>query len=229
MDGWMGGRAVGGMGNESLLLLLLAACAKPSGGVAQGGRQIDTAGLVGLVDSTMAKGMAREGIPGAAFILVQGGRVVLAKGYGQADVAAGRAWSAERTVFPIASITKLFTATAVMQLADRGLIDLHADVNRYLKSVRVPATYPEPVTTAHLLSHTAGFDELPGRRVRLFAERADAAAPLPGSSLDQDPSPGGDDQLLQLRHGPGRPFGGGRLRDVEFRLPGAAPLPAARR
>ena len=158
------------MRNESLLLLLLAACAKPSGGVAQGGRQIDTAGLVGLVDSTMAKGMAREGIPGAALILVQGGRVVLAKGYGQADVAAGRAWSAERTVFPIASITKLFTATAVMQLADRGLIDLHADVNRYLKSVRVPATYPEPVTTAHLLSHTAGFDELPGRRVRRASE-----------------------------------------------------------
>ena len=132
--------------------------------------QIDSAGLAGLVDSTMAEGMAREGIPGAAFILVQGGRVVLAKGYGQADVAAGQAWNPERTIFPIASITKLFTATAVMQLADRGLIDLQTDVNRYLASVRVPATYPQPVTAAHLLSHTAGFDELPGRRVRRPSE-----------------------------------------------------------
>ena len=118
----------------------------------------------------MAEGMAREGIPGAAFILVQGGRVVLAKGYGEANVAARRAWDPERTIFPIASITKLFTATAVMQLADRGLIDLHADVNRYLDSVRIPATYPQPVTAAHLLSHTAGFDELPGRRVRRASE-----------------------------------------------------------
>jgi CubicO group peptidase (beta-lactamase class C family) len=154
---------------ESLLVLLSLACSHPSSGVAQGGRQIDSAGLARLVDSAMAAGMAPEGIPGAAFILVQDGRVVLAKGYGQADVAAGRAWD-ERTIFPIASITKLFTATAVMQLADRGLVDLHADVNRYLKSVRVPATYPEPVTAAHLLSHTAGFDELPGRRVRRASE-----------------------------------------------------------
>jgi CubicO group peptidase (beta-lactamase class C family) len=42
-----------------------------------------------------------------------------------------------------------------MQLADRGLIDLSADVNSYLTSVRVPATYPQPITAAHLLSHTA--------------------------------------------------------------------------
>ena len=113
----------------------------------------------------MTRGMARESIPGAAFILVQDGRVVLAQGYGHADVAAGRAWNPETTVFPIASITKVFTATAAMQLVDRGFIDLNADVNRYLRSVRVPPTYPEPVTAAHLLSHTAGFDELPGRRV----------------------------------------------------------------
>jgi CubicO group peptidase (beta-lactamase class C family) len=132
--------------------------------------QIDSAGLVRLVDSAMAAGMAAEGISGAAFILVQGGRVVLAKGYGQADVAAGRAWDPERTIFPIASITKLFTATAVMQLADRGLIDLNADVNRYLRSVRVAANYSQPVTAAQLLSHTAGFDELPGRRVRSASE-----------------------------------------------------------
>ena len=114
----------------------------------------------------MAEGMARENIPGGAFILVRRGRVVLAKGYGKADLASGRAWDPSRTVFPIASISKLFTATAVMQLADRGLIDLNTDVNRYLESVRVPATYRQPITAAHLLSHTAGLDELPGRRVR---------------------------------------------------------------
>jgi CubicO group peptidase (beta-lactamase class C family) len=48
---------------------------------------------------------------------------------------------------------------------DRGQVDLHADVNRYLRRLQVPTTYPEPVTLAHLLTHTAGFDELPGVRL----------------------------------------------------------------
>jgi CubicO group peptidase (beta-lactamase class C family) len=112
----------------------------------------------------MAEGMARESIPGAGFILVKDGRTILAKGFGHADVDPRRAWSPEQTIFPIASITKVFTATAVMQLVDQGKIQLEMDVNRYLTSVKVPATYPQPVTPAHLLSHTAGFDELPGRR-----------------------------------------------------------------
>jgi CubicO group peptidase (beta-lactamase class C family) len=156
-----------------LTLVSLAACDPPPARSTPS-PQIEPVGLARLVDSAMARGMARESIPGAAFILVQGGRVVLAKGYGKADIAAGRAWDPETTVFPIASITKVFTATAVMQLADRGVIDLNADVNRYLTSVRVPSTFPQPVTAAHLLSHTAGFDELPGRRVR----SADELVPL---------------------------------------------------
>lgn len=119
-----------------------------------------------LVDAAMEAGMAEEHIPGAAFILVKDGSVVLAKGFGKADIASGRPFSAERTIFPIASVSKVFTATAVMQLVERGAIELDVDVNRYLESATVPATFPAPVTVAHLLSHTAGFDELPGRRVR---------------------------------------------------------------
>jgi len=128
--------------------------------------RIDSAQLARLVDSAMLAGMARESIPGAAFVLVRKDRVILANGYGKADVRSGRAWDAARTIFPIASVTKVFTATAVMQLADQGRIDLNADINRYLTSLRVPQTYAAPVTAAHLLSHTAGFDEIPGRQVR---------------------------------------------------------------
>ncbi len=118
----------------------------------------------------MTSGMEEESIPGAAFILVQGGSVVLAKGYGKADLESGRLFSADQTIFPIASVSKLFTATAAMQLVDHKTIDLDDDANRYLESVQVPSTYPMPVTVAHLLSHTAGFDELPGRRVRSASE-----------------------------------------------------------
>jgi hypothetical protein len=45
-----------------------------------------------------------------------------------------------------------------------------ADVNRYLRSVKVPASYPQPITPWHLLTHTGGLDELPGRQVASAAE-----------------------------------------------------------
>jgi CubicO group peptidase (beta-lactamase class C family) len=101
-----------------------------------------------LVDQTVTAEMTKQQIPGAAFILVQNGRVVLSKGYGPI---------APDTIVPIASISKVFTALAVVELG----IDLDRDVNHYLTSVKVP---PGPaVTPKHLLTHTAGFDELPGR------------------------------------------------------------------
>ncbi len=158
--------------------LFLAACnptseangSAPDAGVRQSSPFVDFAGLEQLVDSAIEAGMKEEQVPGAAFILVQGGSVVLAKGYGKADLESGEPFTADQTIFPIASVSKVFTATAVMQLVDRGTIDLEMDVNRYLESAKVPSTYPEPVTVAQLLSHTAGLDELPGRRVQSTSE-----------------------------------------------------------
>ena len=126
---------------------------------------IDAKALETLVDEVMATEMKKQEIPGAAFILVQNGRVVLAKGYGLADVEKKKPVDPAKTIFPIGSITKVFTATAVVQLADRGELDLNADVNRYLKTTKVPAKYDAPVTARHLLTHSAGFDELVGVRM----------------------------------------------------------------
>jgi CubicO group peptidase (beta-lactamase class C family) len=117
---------------------------------------IDAKELETLVDRTVAAEMAKQQIPGAAFILVQNGRVVLSKGYGPIT---------PDTIVPIASITKVFTALAVVKLG----IDLNADVNRYLTSVKVPPG--PPVTARHLLTHTAGFDELRGRMLQSASER----------------------------------------------------------
>ncbi len=133
-------------------------------------RVIEADGLTRLLEPVFHAGMKKENIPGAAFVLFKGGEVVMAKGYGVADIDSGRRVEPEKTIFPIASITKIFTATAVMQLVDNGRIDLHTDVNRYLTSLQVPETYPEPITTAHLLTHTSGLDELPGRRVNSAAD-----------------------------------------------------------
>lgn len=128
--------------------------------------RIDPAELAALLDSVLPAAMAERHIPGAVFVLVQDGRVVLSKGFGFADVERRRPVSPDSTIFMIGSISKVFTATAVMQLADRGRLDLRADVNRYLRRVRVPDAFGAPITAHHLLTHTGGLDELPGRLVR---------------------------------------------------------------
>lgn len=51
-----------------------------------------------------------------------------------------------------------------MQLIEQGRLDLQADVTTYL-DFRIPATYPQPIMLAHLLTHTAGFE-----RARLFPD-----------------------------------------------------------
>lgn len=129
---------------------------------------IEPRALETLLDGIIPAEMQKQQVPGAAFILVQNGRVVLAKGYGLADVARKKPVTPD-TIFQIGSVTKVFTGLAVVQLAERKQLDLHADVNRYLKHVRVPAG---PIVTAHhLLTHTAGFDELRGRLLQSADER----------------------------------------------------------
>ncbi|MEP0548905.1 MAG: serine hydrolase domain-containing protein [Rhodothermales bacterium] len=99
------------------------------------------------------------GAPGAVFVVVLGDSVVVQRGYGWADVAAGRPMDVSETVVRVGSVSKLVTATAVMQLWERGALDLGADVNASLGGVRVPEAFGEPVTPHDLLTHTAGFDE----------------------------------------------------------------------
>src|SRR6266567_6670072 len=111
-----------------------------------------------FLDGVLSKQLRANHIPGATVSVVKDGRLLFAKGYGSADLQAGRPVNAQTTLFRVASVSKLFTATAVLQLAEQGKLNLHADVNIYLKTFHLPATYPEPITLAHLLTHTAGFE-----------------------------------------------------------------------
>ncbi len=95
---------------------------------------------------------------GAVITVVKDGQVLLAKGYGYADFAAKRPVIADQTLFRPGSISKVFTATAVMQLVEQGKLDLDRDVNDYLDFV-IPKTFAEAVTLRRLLTHTAGFEE----------------------------------------------------------------------
>lgn len=113
--------------------------------------------LTAFFDTELERYLAEYHIPGATLAVVQDGAVIYTRGYGVADVASGTPVRADETLFRIGSLTKLFTWTAVMQLVEAGQLDLHADVNRYL-DFALPATYPEPITLWHLLTHTAGFE-----------------------------------------------------------------------
>ena len=156
-----------------LLAWSCAACAvQPVDEAGQG--PPDPPELQPFLDAFFAEQMAEQHIPGAAFVFVQDGAVVFSKGYGVADIERQQPVSADTTIFRIGSISKVFTAEAVVQLADRGQLDLHADVNGSLKRVQVPATFAEPVTAAQLISHTAGFDE-----IRPGTQAPDAASVLP--------------------------------------------------
>ena len=136
---------------------------------------VNLAQLSTFVDSTITAEMAREKIPGAVFVYVQNGRVVLKRGYGMANAERRSRVVVDSTIWRIGSISKVFTATAVVQLSDRGRVSLDAPVDRYVQRVKIPATYPEPVTVRDLLDHTAGFDEIrPGTQ----ASTRDSVLPL---------------------------------------------------
>jgi CubicO group peptidase (beta-lactamase class C family) len=130
-------------------------------------------------DTTVPQRLAEDRVPGAVVSVTAGGVPVFAKGYGYADVERRIPFSASGSLVRIASVTKLFTWTAVMQQAQAGRLDLDTDVNRYLTTFQIPATYPEPVTLQTLMDHTAGFED----RVIGTAARRAGAVPALGAYL----------------------------------------------
>jgi CubicO group peptidase (beta-lactamase class C family) len=119
--------------------------------------------IASIVDPIVEKEIA-AGVPGAAFVFVRNGTVVYERGYGVSDVAAKTKVDPQRTVWPIASITKTVTALGALQLVADGRIRLDDDLNRHLKRVQVPAQGYAPLTLRHVLSQTGALDEIPGRR-----------------------------------------------------------------
>lgn len=120
---------------------------------------IDPIDLETFLDVAVPAHLEEYGIPGATLAVVGDDQLLLAKGYGYADLEQGIPVDGERTLFRTGSVGKLITWTAVMQLVEEGLLDLHTDVNEYL-DFTIPATFPEPITLAHLLTHTAGFEDV---------------------------------------------------------------------
>lgn len=117
----------------------------------------DFPGAVTALDTIIKKDLMQQRIPGAAVALVHEGRVIFSQCYGYADI--------ERTVpitedsyFMAGSLTKSFTALAVLKLIEEGKIDLHADIKKYIPDFSIKHLYDGevPITVNYLLSHTSG-------------------------------------------------------------------------
>mgnify|MGYP006282755125 CR=1 FL=1 len=103
----------------------------------------------------LTKEMSKEKIAGLSVAIVDSAGVLLSDGLGYADRENGlRADS--RTVFPIASITKTFTGIAVMQLVEKGLVDLDKPVAHYIPELSLPNGEENLITTRMLLTHHSG-------------------------------------------------------------------------
>jgi CubicO group peptidase (beta-lactamase class C family) len=145
----------------------------------------DSAAMAAWIDGWMEARLGATHVAGATVSIVANGRTVFAKGYGWADVDARRHVEPDRTLFRIGSISKLFVWTSVMQLVEQGRLDLHEDVNHYLKNLRVPDAYDRPVTLADLMTHSPGFED---RVVGLFADDTAAMRPMEEVLAEQMPA-----------------------------------------
>jgi CubicO group peptidase (beta-lactamase class C family) len=129
----------------------------------------NSAELETFLDDLLGKEMEENHIAGAAVSIVKDGKLFFAKGYGYADLKNNIPVDPEQTIFRIGSGTKPFTWTAVMQLVEQGKLDLDEDINTYL-DFRIPDMYPQTITLKHLLTHTAGFEDLHVDMVTLKGE-----------------------------------------------------------
>jgi CubicO group peptidase (beta-lactamase class C family) len=143
--------------------------------VPHAGKVTDPADLEAFFDGVVPVQLESKHIAGAVVAVVVGDKPVFTKGYGYADIQARRKVDPEKTLFRIASISKLFTWTALMQLVEEGKVDLNTDINTYMKDVKVPQTFPQPITVKNLLTHTPGFDDYV---IGLFAHKPDEVGPL---------------------------------------------------
>ncbi len=140
-------------GGRQLLLPVLAALALSLS------LAVQTGAGDGSIDDFIVSEMPASGVPGLAYAVVADGEVTSVRGYGVLRSGGDREVTPD-TAFVTGSISKSFTALAVMQLVEAGKIDLDAEVSHYLAGF---SGHPAGATTIRqLLSHTSGLSTLQG-------------------------------------------------------------------
>ena len=154
-----------------LVLGTLTACGATAGAQAPPGPAIPEPGtptrltradVDSWLDGRIPAALEREGIPGAAVVVVHDGKILTSRGFGWArtgaDGEARRRVDPARTLFRVGSVSKIATSTAVMQLVEQGDLDLDTDISGYV-DVDIERRFDDDITLRNLLTHTAGFEE----------------------------------------------------------------------
>jgi CubicO group peptidase (beta-lactamase class C family) len=157
-----------------IVSLALLSCSDEPGAVAQV-HQADQAGetqLAAQIDALAQAAIAKGAFPGVQIAVTRRGETVVSKGYGKADLEGDTDMDAH-AVLKVGSITKQFTAAAVLELVDQGLVSLEDPVTKYLPDY---PTHGATITLHHLLSHTSGIPDYPTDGALLFGEPGPEAA-----------------------------------------------------
>ena len=111
------------------------------------------------LDAFIQDEMETRNFPSVSTVIVKDGKIVWLESYGYADIENGIAVT-DSTNFLLASISKLFTGTAAMQLYENGLLDLDEDINNHLPwQLTIPNHENEPITSRHLMTHTSSIQD----------------------------------------------------------------------
>ena len=163
-------------------LSLLTACGSTSSSASlppreppSGEHQLTAEDVNAWLDGKLPDALKNGDIPGAVVTVVKDGQVVTTRGYGWADTGASGgqpvAVDPQTSLFRLASISKIPTSIAAMQLVEQGKVDLDADISAYL-DFEIERRFDEPLTLRNLLTHSAGFEE----SIRMAQDETDLEA-----------------------------------------------------
>lgn len=125
--------------------------------VAEAAATPDYSAVTGELSQQVQAAVDEAGITGLSVALVDDQRLVWAEGFGYADKENGIAATPE-TIYGVASVSKLFTAAAIMQLADQGKLAIDQPVQRYVPAFSINSRFPDagPITPHTLMDHHSG-------------------------------------------------------------------------
>jgi CubicO group peptidase (beta-lactamase class C family) len=138
------------------------------------------------IDDLVQAQMKQQRIPGLSLAVVKEGKVILAKGYGFANVEHGVPAKPE-TVYQSGSVGKQFTATAVMMLVEEGTLALDDRISKYLDDT--PEAWKD-ITVRHLLTHTSGIKTYGPRDLNFRQDYTEGELVKKAASFPLDFTPG---------------------------------------
>jgi serine beta-lactamase-like protein LACTB len=109
----------------------------------------------GALEAFIQREVQDKGLPALSVALVDGDRIVWARGFGFADPQAKKPATAD-TVYRVGSVSKLFTDLAIMQLVERGVLDLDAPITKYLPDFKPINPFDKPITLRQMMAHRSG-------------------------------------------------------------------------